>query len=247
MQSYYFVNPEPYRGNSDTYITVQFVNRSTIDDDSLYFCTVLFDEGSSIREDVDFIAFYKDSSETAYFGNEQYTGSRLPGANGEPALGIRAASLYFHFRTGFDLVAPGNSYGYGVTFTFTRYSNPNEVPLESGTASPKALGISAPGLIGLLVGLVFAAIISMCCVCFWYLRAKRMASKRTYSEVTEKKTVILYGTEWNYFVLITSISLITCRKIKLTRRNMFSRQVPKLTTRSLLCLHSIYAPLVVKL
>lgn len=84
-------SPHPYRDNTDEVFEISIPGAVEL--------VISFDPQSKTEANYDYLRFYKDSSQSSYWGQEKYSGTTWPGINGLEPLKIGAGSCLLQFHT----------------------------------------------------------------------------------------------------------------------------------------------------
>ena len=84
-------SPHPYRDNTDEVFEISIPGAVEL--------IISFDPQSKTEANYDYLRFYKDSSQSSYWGQEKYSGTTWPGVNGMEPLKIGAGTCLLQFHT----------------------------------------------------------------------------------------------------------------------------------------------------
>jgi hypothetical protein len=84
-------SPHPYRDNTDEIYDISIPGASEL--------VITFDPQSKTETNYDYLRFFKDSSQTSYWGQEKYSGTTWPGVSGVDPLRIPAGHCLLQFHT----------------------------------------------------------------------------------------------------------------------------------------------------
>ena len=90
-QSLVLESPHPYRDNTDETYAIAIPGATEL--------IISFDPQSKTEATYDYLRFFKDTSQTSYWGQEKYSGNVWPGVGGVEPLRIGAGSCLLHFHT----------------------------------------------------------------------------------------------------------------------------------------------------
>lgn len=84
-------SPHPYRDNTDETYEITIPDATEL--------IITFDPESKTEANYDYLRFFKDSTQTSFWGQEKYSGTSWPGVNGVDPLRIAASSCLLQFHT----------------------------------------------------------------------------------------------------------------------------------------------------